>query len=158
MATAPQATERPVPAGALLSRLGQEAAARFRRALRPLDLGAQQFIVLKQLEAMGATSQGALADAVGVDYSNLATVAGGLCERGLIVRSRDEADRRRYVLQLTRAGGRLVARAERAVAEGEAELLSALAADEREQFYLLLRRVADGAALCPSASAAACTE
>ena len=75
---------QPFPAGALLSRLGQEANARFRRALRPLDLGAQQFIALKQLEAMGAASQAALADAVGIDYSNLASVSAELCDRGLI--------------------------------------------------------------------------
>src|SRR5215207_6130220 len=59
------------PYGVLLARLGQDATARFRRALRPLGLTAQQFIVLKQLETTGTTSQTALADALGVDYSNM---------------------------------------------------------------------------------------
>src|SRR5437764_4317231 len=102
-------TPRPLlPASALLARLGREATARARRALRPLELGAQEFIVLKQLQTMGTTSQAALADAVVIDYSNLATLAAELCGRQLIVRSRDEADRRRYVLELSRAGHALV--------------------------------------------------
>ena len=112
MATAAPDTTQRVPVGALLARLGQESNARLRRSLRPLDLRAQEFIALKQLELLGRCSQSELADAVGVDYSNLATLAGGLCDSGLIVRGRDGADRRRYVLELTAAGRRLVARAD----------------------------------------------
>src|SRR5918996_2421631 len=92
-AAAREAVER-IPYGLLLARLGQESTARFRRSLRPLNLGAQQFIVLKQLQTMGPTSQSGLADALGIDYSNLATVCAELYERGLIERSRDESDRR----------------------------------------------------------------
>jgi DNA-binding MarR family transcriptional regulator len=158
MATAAQEVAAGVPVGALMARVGQEVTARFRRALRPLDLGAQEFIVLKQLEAMGTTSQGALADAVGVDYSNLATLVGGLCDRLLIDRKRDDADRRRYALELSPPGRRLVERADRAIAAGEDELLGALGPAEREAFIALLRRVADGAQICPTSAAAACTE
>ena len=156
MATAAPDTAQRVPVGALLARLGQESNARLRRSLRPLDLRAQEFIALKQLELLGRCSQSELADAVGVDYSNLATLAGGLCDSGLIVRGRDGADRRRYVLELTAAGRRLVARADEAIAAGERELLGALEEGEREQLHALLQRVADGAELCPTASA--CTE
>lgn len=158
MATPAQTLTEPLPTGALLARLGQDATARFRRALRPLDLGAQQFIVLKQLQAMGGTSQAALADAVGVDYSNLASLAAELFERKLIARSRAEDDRRRYVLDLTRAGSRLLARAERAIAQSESEMLAAFDAEERERFYALLRRLADSAELCPAAVERACAE
>ena len=83
-------------------------------------------------------------------------LAGGLCDSGLIVRDRDEADRRRYVLELSAAGRRLVARADEAIAAGERELLGALEEGDREQLHALLQRVADGAELCPTASA--CTE
>jgi DNA-binding MarR family transcriptional regulator len=152
MATATHHLAQGVPMGALLALLGHEANARLRRSLRPLDLRAQEFIVLKQLEMMGTCSQVELADAVGIDYSNLATVAGGLCDRGVISRARDEGDRRRYVLELTPAGRRLVERADRAVAAGEDELLSMLDPDTRAELYALLRRVADSASLCPSAA------
>ncbi len=52
-ATAPIGTR--LPYGVLLSRLGNEAIAGFRRALKPLGLGAQEFIVPKQVHARGPT-------------------------------------------------------------------------------------------------------
>jgi MarR family transcriptional regulator, lower aerobic nicotinate degradation pathway regulator len=157
MAQAAADTER-IPYGLLLARLGQEATARFRRSVRPLNLGAQQFIVLKQLEALGACSQGQLADALGIDYSNLASVTGELYRRELIERSRDEADRRRYVVELTQAGRQLLADADNAVGAGEEDMLSVLGEAEREHLWELLRRIADSLELCPSSEAEACAE
>ncbi len=147
-----------VPYGLLLSRLGQDATARFRRALRPLGLSAQHFIVLKQLEAIGSTSQTALADALGIDYSNLATVAGELCEKDLIVRTREECDRRRYALDLTEEGRALLADADGAIGSGEDEMLSALDEGERAELWSLLRRMADSLELCPGTVAEACSQ
>jgi DNA-binding MarR family transcriptional regulator len=157
MAQASAGTER-IPYGLLLARLGQEATARFRRSVRPLNLGAQQFIVLKQLEALGPCSQGALADALGIDYSNLASVTGELYRRELIERNRDEADRRRYVVELTPDGRQLLADADNAVGAGEEDMLSVLGEVERDQLWDLLRRIADSLELCPSTEAEACTE
>ena len=82
MAQAPQTAADRIPYGLLLARLGQEATARFRRSLRPLNLGAQQFIVLKQLQVIGSCSQGELADALGIDYSNLASVTASYIAAG----------------------------------------------------------------------------
>ena len=157
MAQAAAGTER-IPYGLLLARLGQEATARFRRSVRPLNLGAQQFIVLKQLEALGSCSQSALADALGIDYSNLASVTGELYRRELIERNRDESDRRRYVVELTPAGRQLLADADNAVGAGEEDMLSVLGEGERDQLWELLRRIADSLELCPSTEAEACTE
>jgi DNA-binding MarR family transcriptional regulator len=150
------AVER-MPYGLLLARLGQESVARFRRAVRPLNLGAQQFIVLKQLQAIGSCSQGELADALGIDYSNLAGVTGELYKRGLITRHRDEADRRRYVVELTDEGRQLLADADQAIGAGEEDMLSTLGDEEREQLWDLLRRMADALELCPT-EAEACAE
>lgn len=155
-----QAVER-IPYGLLLARLGQESTARFRRSLRPLNLGAQQFIVLKQLQVFGSCSQGELADALGLDYSNLASVTGQLYERGLIERHRDPADRRRYVVELTEDGTRLLADADGAIAAGEQDMIGSLDEGEREQLWELLRRMADALELCPGSEAEAveaCTE
>jgi DNA-binding MarR family transcriptional regulator len=142
------AVER-IPYGLLLARLGQESTARFRRSLRPLNLGAQQFIVLKQLQVFGSCSQGELADALGIDYSNLASVTGQLYSRGLIERHRDPADRRRYVVELTEDGRQLLADGDRAVESGEEDMLNSLDQAEREQLWELLRRMADALELCP---------
>ena len=75
--------------------------ARYRKSLKPLELNAQHFVVLKQLEAIGTSSQASLADALGLDYSNLATITGELADRGLIERYRHESDKRRYVVELS---------------------------------------------------------
>jgi DNA-binding MarR family transcriptional regulator len=157
MATARSPAVERIPYGLLFARLGQESMARFRRAVRPLNLGAQEFIVLKQLQALGSCSQGELADALGIDYSNLAGVTGGLYKRGLIERSRDSADRRRYVVELTAEGHQLLVDADQAIGSVEEDMLAALGDEERAQLWDLLRRMADALELCPS-EAEACAE
>ena len=158
MAQVPESAIERIPYGLLLARLGHEATAGFRRSLRPLNLGAQQFIVLKQLQAFGSCSQGELADALGIDYSNLAGVTGVLYRRGLIERHRDAADRRRYVVELTDEGRQLLTDADQAIATSEEGMLSALGEAEREQLWELLRRMADALELCPETEAEACVE
>jgi DNA-binding MarR family transcriptional regulator len=143
---------------ALLAALGRDATARVRRALRPLGLGAQQYLVLDQLRMLGAPSQAELADALGIDRSNLAAIAADLCDRGLAERTRDEADRRRYVLRLSPDGERLLHRTEGAVAAAEDDLLAPLGAEQREKLYALLRRLADGVDLCPASGPDVCDE
>jgi DNA-binding MarR family transcriptional regulator len=138
-----------LPYGLLLARLGQESVARFRRALKPLGLNTQQFFVLRQLQAIGAASQASLADALGLDYSNLATVTAELNDRGLIERYRHESDRRRYVVELSESGAALCAEASDAIGEAEQALLRTLDPSDREHLWDLLREVADAASLCP---------
>jgi len=148
---ATQATTREyVQMSTLLAGLGRDATARVRRAMRPLGLGAQQFLVLKQLQELGESSQAELADALGIDRSNLATLVGDLCDRDLVERTRDEADRRRYVLRLSPTGERLLDRTEGAIAAAEEDLLAPLEPEQREQLHALLRRLADGVELCPA--------
>jgi DNA-binding MarR family transcriptional regulator len=158
MAQASESAIDRMPYGLLLARLGYESTARFRRSLRPLNLGAQQFIVLKQLQAIGSCSQGELADALGIDYSNLAGVTGQLYSRGLVERNRDPADRRRYAVALTTEGRQLLADADKAIEAGEQDMLSSLSETEREHLWDLLRRMADALELCPSTEAEACVE
>ena len=140
----------------LLAGLGRDVTARVRRAMRPLGLGAQQFLVLQQLQALGQTSQSELADALGIDRSNLATLVADLCDRDLVERTRDDADRRRYVLRLSRSGQTLLGRTEGAIASAEEDLLAPLDQEQREQLHGLLRRLADGVELCPTADDEAC--
>jgi MarR family transcriptional regulator, lower aerobic nicotinate degradation pathway regulator len=149
-------TPEQVPMSTLLVGLGREATTRVRRAMRPLGLGAQQFLVLKQLQLLGQTSQAELADALAIDPSNLATLTADLCDRDLAERTRHEVDRRRYVLRLSRAGERLLRRTEGAIAAAEHDLLAPLDPEQREQLYTLLRRLADGVELCPTADHDAC--
>ena len=140
----------------LLAGLGRGATARVRRAMRPLGLGAQQFVVMKQLQALGQTSQAELADALAIDRSNLAAIAADLAARELVERTRHEVDRRRYVLRLSRAGEQLLRRTEGEMLLAESDLLAPLDQEQREQLYTLLRRLADGVELCPAPDNDAC--
>jgi DNA-binding MarR family transcriptional regulator len=151
-------TPEQVPMSTLMAGLGREATARVRRAMRPLGLGAQQFLVISQLHALGQASQAELADALAIDPSNLATITADLCDRELVERTRHERDRRRYVLRLSRAGEQLLRRTEGAIAGAEADLLAPLNQQQREQLYTLLRSLADGVDLCPTADRDASAE
>ena len=142
----------------LLAGLGRESTARVRRAIRPLGLGAQQYLVLSQLRDLGRPSQAELAAALALDPSNLATTAGELVDRGLVDRCREKTDRRRYTLTLTPAGVDLLARAGEAIGETENQLLAALDSNQTNQLLALLRRVADGIDLCPAADDPSCSE
>ena len=151
-------TQEQVPMSTLLAGLGREATARVRRAMRPLGLGAQQFVVMKQLQALGQASQAELADALAIDRSNLAAIAADLAARDLVERTRHEVDRRRYVLRLSRAGEQLLGRTEGEMLLAESDLLAPLDQEQREQLYTLLRRLADGIELCPTPDNDACAE
>lgn len=142
----------------LLAGLGREATVRVRRAIRPLGLSAQQYLVLSQLRELGHTSQAELAAALGLDPSNLASIAGELVDRGLVDRCRDEADRRRYALTLTAAGTELWAHAAETIGDTEHELLSALDGNQVSQLSTLLRRLANGIEICPAADDADCSD
>jgi DNA-binding MarR family transcriptional regulator len=151
-------TPQPVPMSTLLTGLGREASARVRRAMRPLGLGAQQFLLMKQLQVLVRASQAELADALAIDPSNLAAIAAELADRGLVERTRHQVDRRRDVLRRSRAGEELLTRTEGAMAAAEADLLAPLDRQQRELFYSFLRRLADGVELCPTADRDTCAD
>ena len=153
-----QTSPEQVPMSTLMAALGRDATARVRRAMRPLGLGAQEFLVMSQLRVLGEASQAELADAAGIDRSNLATIANELCERGLVARTRHDTDRRRYVLRLSSSGQRLLRRADGAIDAAEDNLLSPLDDTQRARLYTLLRLLADGVDLCPSGDADDCSE
>jgi DNA-binding MarR family transcriptional regulator len=142
----------------ILAGLGREATARVRRAIRPLGLGAQQYLVLSQLRDLGETSQAELAAALALDPSNLASTVAELVARKLVDRCRDEADRRRYTLTLAPAGVQMLTQADDAIAGGERELLAPLGSEQRDQLYSLLRQIADGIELCPAVNGESCSD
>jgi DNA-binding MarR family transcriptional regulator len=142
----------------ILAGLGRDATARVRRAIRPLGLGAQQYLVLTQLRDLTRTSQAELASALALDPSNLASTVAELVERQLVERCRDEADRRRYTLTLAPAGVEVLQQADEAIAQGERDLLAPLDSEQRDKLYALLRQMADGIDLCPAGHDGECAD
>ena len=133
----------------MLASLGRDATARVRKAIRPLGLGAQQYLLLTQLRDLGPSSQAELAAALGLDPSNLAGAIAELVDRQLVDRCRNDQDRRRYSVGLAASGAKLLAQADAAIAETETELVAGLSPAEQRQLRALLRRVANRIDLCP---------
>jgi len=77
---------------------------------------------------------------LGFDRSTTALVVKLLQRRGLIAQSVDKADRRRYVLRLTKRGRELKEGAEPLVDEVRTRLESPFTADEAKTFLRLLEK------------------
>jgi DNA-binding MarR family transcriptional regulator len=101
----------------------------------------QHFAVLMALSDFGPLAQHELAARVGVNRSHLVGYLDEIEDRGLVVRRRDPADRRRQHVALTEAGTALVTDLVPVVARANEELLAPLTADERRTLTELLRRV-----------------
>jgi MarR family transcriptional regulator, lower aerobic nicotinate degradation pathway regulator len=116
--------------------------------LRPRHL-----IALSLLHDGGPLSQQALGEALSLDPSNVVGLLNELEERGLIVRQRDPADRRRHIVSLSDAGKSELAATGTQRASIEDDLLVALSPAERTMLRDLLVRVAGGAVLANMAPA-----
>lgn len=97
--------------------------------------------VLVALDDDGPLSQAELGRRLGIDRSDMAAAVAELEQRELLARTRDEHDRRRNVVVLTKQGEAALARMNEAVDRAQAALLAALTAKEREQLVQLLTRL-----------------
>lgn len=100
--------------------------ARLDEILRPAGLTALQYTALTVLERHPDLTSAQLARNSFVTAQTMADMVVILCERGLIDRHRDRADRRRLVLALTAQGRKLLKAYRGAVADLEAEMLAPL--------------------------------
>jgi DNA-binding MarR family transcriptional regulator len=120
----------------LRSRLWQETV--------PYDLTGPQYTVLGALFLNGRMDQGTLGQHAGLDKSTAAPIIERLRGRGLLVTTRDTADARRKLLDLTPEGRRTVVRMAPFAVEVDERLLSALTADDRAEFARLASLVIGG--------------
>ena len=112
----------------LLGRLARATGARLRRELEGAGVSRREFAVLDRLAATGPVAQQRVGQELHIHSSNLVAVLEELENRGLVLRPRDPDDRRRYLLELSPDGERLLERAAIAAAETERELLGPLVA------------------------------
>jgi MarR family transcriptional regulator, lower aerobic nicotinate degradation pathway regulator len=101
----------------------------------------QDFVVLTSLAEQGPASQAALGRRLWIDRSDLHAILNDLEGDGLVARVRDETDRRRNVVELTRAGKAALRRLDKRVDAAQDALLAPLAAAERRELCRLLERV-----------------
>jgi DNA-binding MarR family transcriptional regulator len=137
-------TER---AGFLLSQLGFHAAARFAERLAPLGLQPRRFGLLTHLAGADGQTQQQLADTMGIHRNVMVGLVDDLEDRGLVQRRRHPTDRRAHAVHLTEAARDLLAQAQHAADEHDAELLAALDEPDRTRLITLLQRIAAHARL-----------
>jgi DNA-binding MarR family transcriptional regulator len=133
----------------LLAQLGAHAAMRYAEKVGRLELDPAQTGVLHLLAREPGRSQQALADQLGVAPSRVVALVDGLESRGVLERRRSSTDRRTYELHLTPEGDALVGQLREVAMAHEADVTTALSAEDRRVLVDLLRRVADQQGLTP---------
>jgi DNA-binding MarR family transcriptional regulator len=123
-------------AGHVIRRLFQQRT-RLWQGTVPGDLTGPQFTVLGILYLHGSMDQGTLGRYSGLDKSTAAPVLERLRRRGLIAITRDPADARRKLLELTADGRETVISTAPHAADVEEQLLAVLPSAEREEFFRL---------------------
>lgn len=110
--------------------------------MEPFGLRSKDFAVLTTIDAFGPQSQQQLARAHDIDRTTMVSVVDGLERLGLVRRSRDPNDRRKYAIALTSEGQALLRhKLEPAMLNALDIFLSPLTPDERERFNALLWRL-----------------
>lgn len=98
--------------------------------------------ILRILMEHGEISQKELQELLGIQPGSMSEIAAKLESKGLVVRGRTEADRRKILLSLTEEGRAWLARQdEDHVRKRRAELFSALAPEEQQALGVLLEKL-----------------
>jgi MarR family transcriptional regulator, lower aerobic nicotinate degradation pathway regulator len=128
--------------GFLLAKLGMIMKGRALGEFERAGFDGYHYSVLAVLAEGDRETQATIADALGLDTSQLVGLLDSLEERGLVERRRDPRDRRRHVVSLTPAGKRQLVRLRAIVRRVENEFFAPLDPDSRATLLTLLLRLA----------------
>src|SRR5690242_9272446 len=128
----------------LLGRVHSDAKKLISLRLAEAGLHPHHYAVLACIEEFAPLSQQQVCERLGLDRADMVTVVDHLEAQDLVSRTRDTADRRRYILAVTPRGLDKLAEADEIVAEVTAEFFAALTADEVATLTSLARRVLAG--------------
>jgi DNA-binding MarR family transcriptional regulator len=128
----------------LIAHLARAINHRFEGELAPLGLRQRQLVALSYLRDHGPAPQQAMAEALSIDPSNVVLLLNELEDAGLATRRRDQADRRRHIVEITPAGERALEQVGRVLDAIEDDVLGALNAGQRDALNDLLDTALDG--------------
>jgi DNA-binding MarR family transcriptional regulator len=126
----------------LLKRLGFLTKERAMAAYADTGLNPAHHGILAVLDEGSRETQGAIADTLGYDRGQLVGFLDELEEKGLVVRRRDPADRRRHIVEMTPAGRKALEKLRTIAQRLEDDLLAPLDDAQRAQLQALLLEVA----------------
>lgn len=122
-----------------------------RAMLADVGITEQQWRVLRVLEEGGAMEPTRIAEESCLLLPSLTRILQKLEERGLIGRERDEADKRKQIVQITPAGSKLIAaNLETSIALND-RVCARLGAERYEKLLDLLNELSEGDAETPGA-------
>jgi MarR family transcriptional regulator, lower aerobic nicotinate degradation pathway regulator len=124
-----------------LARLGILVRQQCAEQLAAAGLSQHQHAILCCLEEFGPACQRDVAARLGIDSGDIVAFFDGLQKRGLVLRERDQRDRRRQVVSLTSGGRQLLREIEEKLDAAEPGVLAALSDTERAEFCRLAVRV-----------------
>lgn len=125
----------------LLARAASSAREMSEQDLEPLGVTAREYSVLAVLAEHSPVSQTRIAEILGLDRTTILKLGASLERKGLVVRERDEHDRRAYAVALTADGERVRNQAFTLLADCESRFLTPLAGEQRDQLHDLLSRI-----------------
>jgi DNA-binding MarR family transcriptional regulator len=133
--------------GHLIRRLHQISTQVFMQRVKEagFDLTSVQFAALDALGKNPGIDQAGLAELVAKDRATVGAVVDRLEQKGFVVRTISERDKRARVLSLTEEGAAIVARLYPVVEQLQGEILRGLEEDEYRQFVELAAKAAAAA-------------
>ncbi|MEQ1714993.1 MAG: MarR family winged helix-turn-helix transcriptional regulator [Hyphomicrobium sp.] len=124
-----------------LHRASQYADDLFAEVVDDNGLTARQLVVLEIVAADDKPSQTDICARSGIDRSTIADMVRRLIKKGYLLRRRSRFDSRRYAVQLTDEGRKVLERALPHARDVETRLTSALEPKQRQQFLASLQKI-----------------
>jgi DNA-binding MarR family transcriptional regulator len=112
-------------------------------AVASLDLTQKQAATLWLIHSNAGVAQVSVAAALGMDRATMMAIVDRLEDRGLVIRKRSSADRRRQELYLTPAGQNTLRKAKARIAKHEERFRSLFTAAEFESLLNALQKLRD---------------